>query len=60
MRIKKAIHFPPQNCLYSMSILRESGHEIIFSEKLVNNNSDLYIFTSSIVNFETEIENIKK
>lgn len=58
--IKKAIHYPPQNCLYSMSILRESGHEIIFSEKLVNNNSDLYIFTSSIVNFETEIKNIKK
>ena len=58
--IKKAIHYPPQNCLYAMSILRVSGNDVNYSEKLIDNNSDLYIFTSSIVNFETELNSIKE
>lgn len=56
--IKKSIHYPPQNCLYIMSILRDEGHEVIYSEALTENQSDLYIFTSSLVNFETELNSL--
>ncbi len=58
--IKKSIHYPPQNSLYIMSILREVGHNIIYSEDLIENESDLYIFTSSLVNFETELQSLIK
>ena len=58
--IKNSIHYPPQNCLYSMAVLRKQGNEVIYSDKLINNNSDIYIFTTSIVNHETEIESISE
>ena len=57
--IKKSIHYPPQNCLYSMAVLRSLNHEILYSDELVHNESDIYIFTSSTVNHETEVESIK-
>ena len=56
--IKNSIHYPPQNCLYAMAVLRDQENEVIYSDKLINNNSDIYIFTTSIVNHETEIESI--
>ena len=42
--IKKSIHYPPQNCLYSMAVLRSLNHEILYSDELVHNESDIYIF----------------
>ena len=58
--VKYGIHYPPQCCLYSMSVLKHQGHEIIYSDKLIENGSDLYIFTSSMVCHETEIKSISK
>ncbi len=59
----KLIHdWPPLFAAYSISVLKNNGHEVLYSKNLPKDheNFDIYIVISSIVCCETECEIIAK
>lgn len=59
----KIVHdWPAMFAIYTMSVLKKNGHEVIYSKKIPDNfiNYDLFIIVSSIVCCETECSHIKK
>lgn len=56
---KKNLFWPPLYVAYAMSVLKRKGHIVDYSKSFVD-NYEMYIFVSSIVSHETEIEEIKK
>ena len=55
---KKNLFWPPLYVAYTMSVLKQKGHYVDYSKSFVD-NYDIYIFVSSIVSHETEIQEIK-
>lgn len=60
--LKKIHDWPAMFAIYSMSVLKQNGHEVSYSKIIPNNysNYDLFIIVSSIVCCETECEYIKQ
>ncbi len=59
----KYVHdWPPLFAVYSLSVLKKNGHEVIYSKIIPKNvkDIDLFIMVSSIVCCETEIETLHK
>ena len=62
-KILKKIHdWPAMHALYSMSVLKQNGHDVHYSKTIPVNYEiyDLFIIVSSIVCCETECDYIKK
>ncbi len=56
---KKNLFWPPVYIAYTMAVLKNKGYDVEYSYTF-KENFDYYIFTSSIVSHETEIDEIKK
>ena len=60
--LKKIHDWPAMFAIYSMSVLKQQGHEVIYSKVIPENfsNFDLFIVVSSIVCCETECKYIQQ
>ena len=60
--LKKIHDWPAMHAVYSMSVLKQNGHDVYFSKTIPEGyeNFDLFIVVSSIVCCETECLYIKK
>lgn len=60
--LKKIHDWPAMSAIYSMSVLKQNGHDVSYSKIIPNNytNYDLFIIVSSIVCCETECAYIKQ
>tara|TARA_B100001063_G_C16767408_1_gene559518 strand:- start:2049 stop:3365 length:1317 start_codon:yes stop_codon:yes gene_type:complete len=55
---KKNLFWPTTTTAYTMSVLKEVGHDVEYSNGLIQ-GFEVYIFISSIISYELEIESIK-
>ncbi len=56
---KKNLFWPTIYSAYTLSVLREKGYDVDYKTE-ISDDYDFYIFTSSVVTHETEIEKIKE
>tara|TARA_Y100000590_G_scaffold1215_1_gene1563 strand:+ start:136 stop:1452 length:1317 start_codon:yes stop_codon:yes gene_type:complete len=56
---RKNLFWPPIYVAYTMAVLKNRGHEVEYSY-IFKENFDYYIFTSSIVSHETELNQIRQ
>ena len=57
--ITKKIFWPTIYSAYTLSVLRDKGYEVDYKTE-ISDDYDFYIFTSSVVTHESEIEKIKE
>ena len=60
--LKKIHGWPAMHAVYSISVLKQNGHDVHYSKTIPENykSYELFIIVSSIVCCETECEYIKK